>query len=241
MAIEGSDDAIAIAAQEVRSLPQTTSSLASSSPHTTISATVWQVEAILFNPQEAMRLKQLQLRNLAEMNGTLRGEDRGGPGGGGDGGGHYGPPGSGGPPRPRPGLGFGGGGGGGGGDGHYGPDEEEEDVRVPGNVVGLIIGKGGENIQRMQQRSGCHVQIAKEFNPEPGETMRTVNLRGPRQGIEECKKMIDEVTSTTSPPTSPPSIAMSLPLPHPPSLVVPPSLAPPLLRDWLCCPHSTVL
>lgn len=146
------------------------------------------MEAILFNPQEAMRLKQAQLRNLAEMNGTLRSDGGAdghyGPNGGGGGGGPMGGMG-GGAPRPKPGLGF--------GDGHYGPEEEMEDVRVPGNIVGLIIGKGGENIQRMQQTTGCHVQIAKEYNPEPGDTMRTVNLKGSRQGIEECKKLIDEV------------------------------------------------
>lgn len=147
------------------------------------------MEAILFNPQEAMRLKQAQLRNLAEMNGTLRSDGGAdghyGPNGGGGGGGGGPMGGMGGAPRPKPGLGF--------GDGHYGPEEEMEDVRVPGNIVGLIIGKGGENIQRMQQTTGCHVQIAKEYNPEPGDTMRTVNLKGSRQGIEDCKKLIDEV------------------------------------------------
>ena len=44
MSIEGSDEAIAKALAEV--------------------------EAILFDPQQAMRLKQEQLKNLAEINGT---------------------------------------------------------------------------------------------------------------------------------------------------------------------------
>jgi hypothetical protein len=146
-----------------------------------------QVEAIIFNPQEAMRLKQQQLRNLAEMNGSLRG----GPGQG-EGDGHYGPPGS----RPKPGLGYGGGGGGG-GDSHYGPtggagQEETEEVQVPQNMVGLIIGKGGENIQRMQQQSGCSVQVAKDPGM-PGDTTRTVTLRGARSAIDEARRMIQEV------------------------------------------------
>lgn len=148
-----------------------------------------EVEAILFNPQEAMRLKHQQLRNLAEQGGGS-----GGGGGGGDG--HYGT--SGGGSKPRPGLGFGGGG----GDGHYGPSgggggagEESEEMKVPSSFVGLIIGKGGENIQRLQRETGCLVQIAKEHEVLPGENTRTVTIRGSATAIEECKKMINEVTS----------------------------------------------
>jgi far upstream element-binding protein len=93
-----------------------------------------EVERILFNPEEALRLKNEQLRSL-----------NGGSGGGG-GGGHYGS-------------------GGGGQYGQYGGQSEEGgyqvEMRVPNGMVGLIIGKGGENIQRMQNQTGAHVQIAK--------------------------------------------------------------------------------
>lgn len=44
----------------------------------------------------------------------------------------------------------------------YGPGPtEEETMTVPNNVVGLIIGRGGEQIQRIQQQSGGHMQIQK--------------------------------------------------------------------------------
>uniref|UniRef100_H2LS54 Far upstream element (FUSE) binding protein 3 n=1 Tax=Oryzias latipes TaxID=8090 RepID=H2LS54_ORYLA len=37
-----------------------------------------------------------------------------------------------------------------------------EDFKVPDKMVGFIIGKGGEQISRIQQESGCKIQIASE-------------------------------------------------------------------------------
>jgi len=46
----------------------------------------------------------------------------------------------------------------------YGPGSSTEgaeslELNIPNNLVGLIIGKGGENIQRMQIQTGAHVQV----------------------------------------------------------------------------------
>jgi far upstream element-binding protein len=38
--------------------------------------------------------------------------------------------------------------------------EKTEEVDIPTGMVGLIIGKGGENIRDLQMRSGCHIQVA---------------------------------------------------------------------------------
>jgi far upstream element-binding protein len=44
----------------------------------------------------------------------------------------------------------------------YGPGVSEEEIMpVPNNVVGLIIGRGGEQIQRIQSQTGGHLQIQK--------------------------------------------------------------------------------
>ena len=40
-----------------------------------------------------------------------------------------------------------------------GADEEEVAMDVPNNIVGSLIGRGGENIQNIQRDSGCHVQV----------------------------------------------------------------------------------
>ena len=39
--------------------------------------------------------------------------------------------------------------------------EQSEEVDIPTGMVGLIIGKGGENIRDLQMRSGCHIQVAR--------------------------------------------------------------------------------
>lgn len=67
------------------------------------------------------------------------------------------------------------------------------ELKVPNGMVGLIIGKGGENVQRMQAQCGVHVQIAKESEMRPGETHRTVILRGSADGVEEAKAQIEEM------------------------------------------------
>ena len=71
--------------------------------------------------------------------------------------------------------------GGGAPSGHYGPTPGsttfvEEKIGVPNGVVGFIIGRGGESILSMQRRSGCKVQIQKEFEMAPGSTQRVITL-----------------------------------------------------------------
>ncbi|CDQ94978.1 unnamed protein product [Oncorhynchus mykiss] len=62
------------------------------------------------------------------------------------------------------------------------PSTMTEEYRVPDGMVGLIIGRGGEQINKIQQDSGCKVQIA------PGEqlgahlslyTTSTISARSP--------------------------------------------------------------
>ena len=99
-----------------------------------------ELELIMSSPDEAMRLKEQQLRDLKDLSGGGGGSYGGGGGGGGD---YYGPSGGG-----RGGLGMGGRG-----------DEQEETVEVPNAMVGSLIGRGGENIQSIQRNTSCHVQL----------------------------------------------------------------------------------
>ncbi len=111
-----------------------------------------EVEQILFNPEQASRLKSVQLQHLASMNG--------------------------------------------GGDGIYGPGGEggyQVELRVPNNMVGLIIGKGGENILRIQSQLGVHAQIAKENEMQPGDTLRSIVLKGTPPAVAEAKTRIDDI------------------------------------------------
>ncbi|GLE06104.1 hypothetical protein PINS_up015315 [Pythium insidiosum] len=79
-----------------------------------------------------MRLKQEQLRKVAELNNTLN-DNYGG------GGGHYGP--------------------GQGGSSSHAQDSKSSEMQVPRDLVGYIIGRGGETIRELQMKSGAQIQI----------------------------------------------------------------------------------
>ncbi|RHY05994.1 hypothetical protein DYB28_000107 [Aphanomyces astaci] len=140
-----------------------------------------EVEDILFNPEQAMKLKQEQLRQVAENNNNQDG-----------GGGHYGPgAGYGGAPSP-----YGGGGPSGYGPpsgGGYGEENTTLNIPVPKTLVGLIIGKGGETIRELQGKSGCHIQVARENEVNPDQVERTVMCSGTPAQLEMAKQLITDL------------------------------------------------
>lgn len=56
-----------------------------------------------------------------------------------------------------------------------------EEFRVPDKMVGLIIGRGGEQITRLQSDSDCKIQMAAESGGLPD---RPCTLTGTKQSIE---------------------------------------------------------
>lgn len=77
--------------------------------------------------------------------------------------------------------------------------ENSVQIMVPDKTVGLIIGRGGETIRDLQERSGCHVNIVSENKSING--MRPVNLIGPPAAAAIAKEMILEIVeSDTRPP-----------------------------------------
>lgn len=66
------------------------------------------------------------------------------------------------------------------------PSLEEETLQVPQNMVGKIIGKGGETIRRLQEESHCKIDVTKD---QPG----VIRLSGTRETITAAKHMIDDV------------------------------------------------
>lgn len=81
--------------------------------------------------------------------------------------------------------------------------EECLQIMVPDRTVGLIIGRGGETIRDLQERSGCHVNIVGESKSING--LRPVNLIGPYEAASMAKEMIMEIVesdnrSTNGPP-----------------------------------------
>lgn len=72
--------------------------------------------------------------------------------------------------------------------------EATEQIMVPDKTVGLIIGRGGETIRDLQERSGCHVNIVGENKSVNG--LRPVNLIGTLQAAQVAKNLILEIVES---------------------------------------------
>jgi len=72
--------------------------------------------------------------------------------------------------------------------------EEQSQIMVPDRTVGLIIGRGGETIRDLQERSGCHVNIVGENKSVNG--LRPVNLIGSAAAAAKAKELIMEIVDS---------------------------------------------
>ena len=69
-------------------------------------------------------------------------------------------------------------------------------VDVPPNLVGRVIGRGGETIKRLQQESGARIQIDRQTN--------RVEIQGTNEAIERAKTLIREVVDSAEENRGPP-------------------------------------
>ncbi|KAJ2968527.1 hypothetical protein NQ176_g9137 [Zarea fungicola] len=69
-------------------------------------------------------------------------------------------------------------------------------IMVPDRTVGLIIGRGGETIRDLQERSGCHINIVHESKSVNG--LRPVNLIGTPEATARAKDFILEIHAPMS-------------------------------------------
>jgi len=67
-----------------------------------------------------------------------------------------------------------------------------EQITVPDKMVGMIIGRGGEQITRLQQESGCKIQMAPDSG---GQAVRMCTLTGKPESIAQAKALIDGVVA----------------------------------------------
>lgn len=74
--------------------------------------------------------------------------------------------------------------------------ERSSQIMVPDKTVGLIIGRGGETITDLQERSGCHVNIVGENKSVNG--LRPVNLIGDDRATAVAKELILEIVESDS-------------------------------------------
>ncbi|XP_026728273.1 far upstream element-binding protein 3 isoform X2 [Trichoplusia ni] len=73
------------------------------------------------------------------------------------------------------------------------PDQTlNEYIRVPDKMVGLIIGRGGEQITRLQAESGCKIQMAPDSGGQPD---RLCTLTGSREAILRAKELVNQIVN----------------------------------------------
>lgn len=77
-----------------------------------------------------------------------------------------------------------------------GEGEDHMQIMVPDRTVGLIIGRGGETIRDLQERSGCHINIVGESKSVNG--LRPVNLIGTPEAAARAKDAIMEIVDSDS-------------------------------------------
>ncbi|XP_029467805.1 far upstream element-binding protein 3 isoform X1 [Rhinatrema bivittatum] len=65
-----------------------------------------------------------------------------------------------------------------------------EEFKVPDKMVGFIIGRGGEQISRIQAESGCKIQIAPDSGGMPE---RPCMLTGTTESIEQAKRLLGQI------------------------------------------------
>ncbi|XP_075688994.1 far upstream element-binding protein 1 isoform X6 [Rhinoderma darwinii] len=71
-----------------------------------------------------------------------------------------------------------------------------EEYKVPDGMVGFIIGRGGEQISRIQQDSGCKIQIAPDSGGMPD---RSCMLTGSPDAVQGAKRLLDQIVEKGRP------------------------------------------
>ena len=70
-----------------------------------------------------------------------------------------------------------------------GEGETRESFPIPDQLVGLVIGRGGENIQRVQSQTTCEIQVLPASD---GSNDRPCTLTGAPEAVAEAKKMLQD-------------------------------------------------
>jgi far upstream element-binding protein len=66
-----------------------------------------------------------------------------------------------------------------------------KEVAVPPNFIGLVIGKGGESIKRIQQESGCKIQFDTTKSDAHGN--KICSISGPPDSVHRAQQLIQEI------------------------------------------------
>ncbi|ORZ23650.1 hypothetical protein BCR42DRAFT_139821 [Absidia repens] len=78
--------------------------------------------------------------------------------------------------------------------GHGGGGDNDTHVKleVPSNKVGLVIGRGGDTIRDLEERSGAKIKVLTE-NPGDRSSVRTVSIVGDKHATEKAKSLVEDI------------------------------------------------
>ncbi|XP_047134246.1 far upstream element-binding protein 2 isoform X5 [Hydra vulgaris] len=68
-----------------------------------------------------------------------------------------------------------------------------EDVSIPNKLVGLVIGRGGEMINRLQSDSGAKIQVAPDPPPNMMDIDRQITITGSSEAVSKAKQLIEQI------------------------------------------------
>mmetsp|Transcript_11205 Transcript_11205/g.30153 ORF Transcript_11205/g.30153 Transcript_11205/m.30153 type:complete len:664 (-) Transcript_11205:82-2073(-) len=68
-------------------------------------------------------------------------------------------------------------------------------VYIPNLCVGICIGKSGETIRDLQERSGAHIKIAPSSSSKDREAERSVDISGTPQSIELAHTLLNDIVN----------------------------------------------
>ncbi|CAL9097680.1 unnamed protein product, partial [Musa textilis] len=72
------------------------------------------------------------------------------------------------------------------------PDVEHCHMKIPKNMVGVIIGKSGETIKRIRLQSGAKIQFAEDTDANTDSPTTVVELCGTIEQIRSARKLISD-------------------------------------------------
>ena len=73
-----------------------------------------------------------------------------------------------------------------------------EEITIPNKLVGLVIGRGGEMINKLQSESGAKVQVAPDPPPNAADMIndRQITITGTAEAVNKAKALIGEIQSS---------------------------------------------
>lgn len=74
-----------------------------------------------------------------------------------------------------------------------GPGQITTTHMVPSNRVGLCIGKGGETVRQLQEKTGAKIVITPDREADKFSTERAVTIIGNESSIAAAKKLINDI------------------------------------------------